>query len=322
MSLRHSDSFFGIHTSISLMFGVERVKRNVPRGHSTWREQMLQTHWVIKISGAITATSSIFKDFYGIGTPTFFTLWKGRAEDPQALWRPARWWYLGGQHPAPIWELSKLELFAYYLPQTNKSRGFIWNIISFPPLSAPTFKKPPLSQPGLRSNSSLVKCEGHRADSRIPDVNFRLTFICSFLPPFPLLPSRTGSSATHGENLFLPGLLETPRWVKLTCQSCLDVTDEKSSHWCFWREKAGKRDICSPERVHKGRRHRSLFPRDQIKLAPKVYLQWCTANSEHPQGATLAQAALDLPALFGTPCTEGCGEVCCEVVLRGCTKEV
>lgn len=162
-----------------------------------------------------------------------------------------------------------------------------------------------MSQPGPRWPSGLVQCQGCRADSRIPNVYFRLTFIDSFVPPFPFFPSKTGSSATHGENLFLLGLLETPWWVKLTCQSCLGVIDEKSSHWCFWRGKGRREDIFSPEHVPKGRRHGSLFPRDQIKLVPKAYLQRCTANSEHPQGATLAEAVLDLPDLRGTPLSRG-----------------
>lgn len=91
----------------------------------------------------------------------------------------------------------------------------------------------------------------------------------------------------------------------------------------MFSERKGSREGCffSPEHVHKGRRHGSLFPRDQIKPAPQAQLQWCPANAEHPRGATLAQAGLDLPALFGPPHTEGSGEVCCEVALRGCTKE-
>lgn len=79
-----------------------------------------------------------------------------------------------------------------------------------------------------------------------------------------------------------------------------------------------ERDIFSPEHVQKGRRHRSLFPRDQIQLAPKGYLQWHTATSEHPQGATLVGASAWLPGPLWDPL--GCGEVCCEAALRGCTK--
>lgn len=77
MFLSQSDSFFGRWTPVSLMFGVELVKRNVLQGHTAlrWREQMLQSQsyqnlWINQ--GHI----SIFKDLSGIGcAPTFFTLW-------------------------------------------------------------------------------------------------------------------------------------------------------------------------------------------------------------------------------------------------------
>lgn len=135
-------------TSVSFMFGVARVKRNIPQGHTTlsWKEQMLQTRWVIKTSGAITATSSIFKDFYGIGCAlTFFTLWKGASWGPPGPPKASKVVVFGEGNTlgraTPIWEPSKSELFAYYLPQNNKSGGSIWNAISFPPLSAPTLKK-------------------------------------------------------------------------------------------------------------------------------------------------------------------------------------
>lgn len=244
MFLRHSDSFFGTYTSIGLIFGVGRFKINVPWGHSILREQMLQTHWVIKkpLEQSEPHLKFVRISMALVVLPLSSTF---GPKDSLALWRPSRWWVSGGQHSAPIWELNKPELFAYYLPQTNQLfRGLIWNIISFPPLSAPTFLKKSLSQPGLRANSSLVRWKGHRADSRISDIiNFRLTVIGNFLPLFPLFPPRTGFSATCGDNVFLLGLLKTAWWMKLTCQSCLDVIDEKNSHWRFWREKAGERDI-------------------------------------------------------------------------------
>lgn len=191
---------------------------------------------------------------------------KGWAKDSQAFWRTASWCYLGRATPCSNMGAQQVLLFA----TKQQFWGFdLKHNISFPPLSALAIKNPSLSQPGLRSTSSLVKWEAYRADSRIPDFNFRLTFIGSFLPSFPLFPFRIDSSATHDENLFLLGLLETPWWVKLTCQSCLDVANEKSSHGCFWWEKARERDVFPPEHVRKGRRHGSLFPWDQIKLVPK-----------------------------------------------------
>ena len=135
---------------------------------------------------------------------------KGRAEDPQALRRTARWWYLGRATPCSNMGAQQARALCLLFATKQQIWGFDLKHNLLPSSLSPNLKKPPLSQPGLRSTSSLLKWKAHRADSRIPDFNFRLTFIGSFLPPFPLFPSRTGSSATHDENLFLLGLLETP----------------------------------------------------------------------------------------------------------------
>lgn len=51
--------------------------------------------------------------------------------------------------------------------------------------------------------------------------------------------------------------------------------------------------------MHKGRRYGSPFPQVKTKLAPEVNLQWYSASSEHPPGATLA------PDIAGSPLYRG-----------------
>lgn len=116
--------------------------------------------------------------------------------------------------------------------------------------------------------------------------------------------------------MVLLGLLGMPGWMKLTCQICLVVVDEKSSHWCLQREKAGEKDNFSPEHVYKGRRHGSLFPWDQMKLALEP-----THSDVQPMPSTLSvppwhKRCLTYRISLGPP-----GDMCCETALRSCTKE-
>lgn len=84
----------------------------------------------------------------------------------------------------------------------------------------------------------------------------------------------------------LLGLLGTPWWVKLTCQSCLDAADEKSFPGCFQRGKAGERDVFPLEQ-----RYGSLFPRGQMRLAAKCTCRDAQKRLSIPQVLSRAGAA-------------------------------
>lgn len=89
----------------------------------------------------------------------------------------------GGQHPGEgNTNMGAQQVRALCLLFATKQQiwGFDLKHNLLPSSLSSNLKKAALSQPSPRSNSSLVKWEACRTDSRIPDSNLRLTFICSF----------------------------------------------------------------------------------------------------------------------------------------------
>lgn len=193
----------------------------------------------------------------------------------------------------------------------------MWNIISFSSLTALTFIENNCSS---LVNSSLVKRGWDwPPDSRIPVFNVRLTIIGSFLSPLPLFPSRTASSATHDKNLFLLGLIETPWWMKFTCQSCLNVLEEVSL--IFLERKVRREGHFLSRMCTKAGGMVAHF----LKSRQSWPLRWTCSGTL--QALSILQVphwheqCLTYQISLGPPCTEGSGKVSCEVVLCSCTGE-